>query len=121
MGGRHRVPPGQGACGREGIGRAEIVRSGLIPLSKETDLSRDCCDRSSHADPESGAAPVHESTSRLIGMTRRLANLHSFAVTGPGSAGRPVKVMLGGMTGWADEGFGYAVGTEPGSPLGTSG
>jgi rhodanese-related sulfurtransferase len=24
--------------------------------------------------------------------------------------GRPVKLMLGGMTGWADEGFGFAVG-----------
>jgi rhodanese-related sulfurtransferase len=26
------------------------------------------------------------------------------------SLGRPVKVMLGGMTGWADEGFGVATG-----------
>ena len=29
--------------------------------------------------------------------------------------GRPVKLMLGGMTGWADEGFAFAQGTEPGS------
>ena len=29
--------------------------------------------------------------------------------------GRPVKLMLGGMTGWADEGFAFAQGPEPGS------
>ena len=29
--------------------------------------------------------------------------------------GRPVKVMLGGMTGWADEGFASASGEAPGS------
>jgi rhodanese-related sulfurtransferase len=29
--------------------------------------------------------------------------------------GRPVKIMLGGMTGWADEGFAFAHGIEPGS------
>ena len=28
--------------------------------------------------------------------------------------GRPVKVMIGGMTGWADEGFAFAHGAEPG-------
>ncbi len=28
--------------------------------------------------------------------------------------GRPVKLMIGGLTGWADEGFGFAQGTEPG-------
>ncbi len=28
--------------------------------------------------------------------------------------GRRVKIMLGGLTGWADEGFPLAVGTEPG-------
>lgn len=28
---------------------------------------------------------------------------------------RPVKLMLGGMTGWADEGFAFAHGFEPGS------
>lgn len=28
--------------------------------------------------------------------------------------GRPVKIMLGGMTGWADEGFAFAHGAEPG-------
>lgn len=28
--------------------------------------------------------------------------------------GRPVKEMLGGMTGWADEGFSYFAGSEPG-------
>jgi rhodanese-related sulfurtransferase len=27
--------------------------------------------------------------------------------------GRPVKLMLGGMTGWADEGFPFAQGSEP--------
>ena len=27
--------------------------------------------------------------------------------------GRPVKLMIGGMTGWADEGFAAATGTEP--------
>jgi rhodanese-related sulfurtransferase len=31
-----------------------------------------------------------------------------------GKLGRKVKVMIGGMTGWADEGFSYAHGTEPG-------
>jgi rhodanese-related sulfurtransferase len=31
--------------------------------------------------------------------------------------GRPVKLMLGGMTGWADEGFSFAQGSEPGSPM----
>lgn len=31
--------------------------------------------------------------------------------------GRLVKLMIGGMTGWADEGFAYAVGEEPGSVL----
>ena len=29
--------------------------------------------------------------------------------------GRPVKIMIGGMTGWADEGFAYARGREPGA------
>lgn len=29
--------------------------------------------------------------------------------------GRPVKLMLGGMTGWADEGFPFAEGAEPGT------
>lgn len=29
--------------------------------------------------------------------------------------GRAVKLMLGGMTGWADEGFSYAMGGAPGS------
>lgn len=29
--------------------------------------------------------------------------------------GRKVKVMIGGMTGWADEGFDFAHGSEPGS------
>jgi rhodanese-related sulfurtransferase len=29
--------------------------------------------------------------------------------------GRPVKLMIGGMTGWADEGFAFASGSEPGS------
>lgn len=29
--------------------------------------------------------------------------------------GRPVKLMLGGMTGWADEGFPFAHGAEPGT------
>lgn len=28
---------------------------------------------------------------------------------------RPVKLMLGGMTGWADEGFAFAQGREPGT------
>ena len=27
---------------------------------------------------------------------------------------RPVKLMLGGMTGWADEGFAFAAGDAPG-------
>lgn len=31
-----------------------------------------------------------------------------------GRLGRRVKVMIGGMTGWADEGFAYAHGAEPG-------
>lgn len=31
--------------------------------------------------------------------------------------GRPVKLMLGGMTGWADEGFPYATGEALGSVL----
>ncbi|MCG7363521.1 rhodanese-like domain-containing protein [Roseomonas sp. ACRSG] len=31
--------------------------------------------------------------------------------------GRPVKLMIGGMTGWADEGFAYAAGEQPGSVL----
>ena len=31
--------------------------------------------------------------------------------------GRPVKLMLGGMAGWADEGFAYATGNAPGSAL----
>ena len=31
--------------------------------------------------------------------------------------GRPVKLMLGGMTGWADEGFPYATGEAPGSAM----
>jgi rhodanese-related sulfurtransferase len=29
--------------------------------------------------------------------------------------GRPVKEMIGGVTGWADEGFAFAVGAEPGN------
>ena len=29
--------------------------------------------------------------------------------------GRPVKIMIGGITGWADEGFSFASGTEPGT------
>ena len=31
--------------------------------------------------------------------------------------GRPVKLMLGGMTGWADEGFAFASGEAPGSVM----
>lgn len=31
-----------------------------------------------------------------------------------GKLGRRVKVMIGGMTGWADEGFAYARGVDPG-------
>ena len=34
--------------------------------------------------------------------------------------GRSVKLMIGGMTGWADEDFAYATGEEPGSVLDTS-
>ena len=34
--------------------------------------------------------------------------------------GRPVKLMIGGMTGWADEGFATAGGTAPGSLAGDS-
>lgn len=30
--------------------------------------------------------------------------------------GRPVKEMIGGVTGWADEGFAFATGEDPGSP-----
>ncbi|MDP4023104.1 rhodanese-like domain-containing protein [Methylobacterium sp. NEAU 140] len=30
--------------------------------------------------------------------------------------GRPVKLMIGGVTGWADEGFGFVTGPEPGEP-----
>lgn len=29
--------------------------------------------------------------------------------------GRPVKLMIGGMTGWADEGFPFVQGADPGS------
>jgi rhodanese-related sulfurtransferase len=29
--------------------------------------------------------------------------------------GRPVKIMIGGLTGWADEDLPFAIGTEPGS------
>lgn len=29
--------------------------------------------------------------------------------------GRPVKIMIGGIAGWADEGFAFASGAEPGS------
>jgi rhodanese-related sulfurtransferase len=32
--------------------------------------------------------------------------------------GRKVKVMIGGMTGWADEGYAYARGAEQGSVAG---
>lgn len=32
-----------------------------------------------------------------------------------GRLGRKVKVMIGGMTGWADEGFTFAEGPEPGA------
>lgn len=31
--------------------------------------------------------------------------------------GRPVKIMIGGITGWEDEGHGFATGSEPGSLL----
>jgi rhodanese-related sulfurtransferase len=33
--------------------------------------------------------------------------------------GRPVKLMLGGMTGWADEDFAFASGEAPGSVMDT--
>lgn len=32
-----------------------------------------------------------------------------------GKLGRKVKVMIGGMTGWSDEGLGFASGAQPGS------
>lgn len=35
----------------------------------------------------------------------------------PAGLGRPVKLMLGGMTGWADEGLACASGEAPGSVL----
>lgn len=31
--------------------------------------------------------------------------------------GRPVKIMIGGIMGWEDEGHGFATGSEPGSLL----
>lgn len=34
--------------------------------------------------------------------------------------GRKVKVMIGGMTGWADEGYSFARGAEPGTVVGAS-
>lgn len=34
-----------------------------------------------------------------------------------GEIGRKVKVMIGGMTGWADEGYEFSHGSEPGSLL----
>ena len=34
--------------------------------------------------------------------------------------GRPVKLMPGGMTGWADEGFAFAHGAEPGAVVQSS-
>jgi len=34
--------------------------------------------------------------------------------------GRPVKLMLGGVTGWADEGFAFAHGAEPGAVVRSS-
>jgi len=34
-----------------------------------------------------------------------------------GKLGRKVKVMIGGMTGWSDEGFRFANGIQPGSLL----
>ena len=34
-----------------------------------------------------------------------------------GKLGRKVKVMIGGMTGWSDEGFASADGAQPGSVL----
>jgi len=34
-----------------------------------------------------------------------------------GRLGRKVKVMIGGMTGWADEGYSFAEGSEPGSVI----
>ncbi len=35
--------------------------------------------------------------------------------------GRPVKEMIGGITGWADEGFAFARGPEPGSVMDVEG
>ncbi|MEK8030239.1 rhodanese-like domain-containing protein [Ideonella sp. DXS29W] len=35
--------------------------------------------------------------------------------------GRPVKLMIGGITGWLDEGFTLATGNEPGSVLAGAG
>ena len=35
--------------------------------------------------------------------------------------GRPAKLMLGGMTGWADEGFAFASGERPGSSANSGG
>ena len=35
--------------------------------------------------------------------------------------GRPVKEMIGGVTGWADEGFDFATGGEPGGRSGDRG
>lgn len=32
--------------------------------------------------------------------------------------GRPVKIMIGGLTGWEDEGLPFAIGKEPGSITG---
>lgn len=42
------------------------------------------------------------------------ADRAAFRLTG---LGRSVKLMLGGMTGWADEGFTFALGDAPGSSL----
>ena len=38
-----------------------------------------------------------------------------------GKLGRRVKVMIGGMTGWSDEGFRFASGAQPGSVLEAAG
>jgi len=38
-----------------------------------------------------------------------------------GKLGRKVKVMIGGMTGWSDEGFRFASGVQPGSVVEAAG
>ena len=64
---------------------------------------------------ELGPSPLPQLSGFPLEELGRVYHTNVFAPLRLAQLGRPVKLMLGGITGWADEGFAFAKGAEPGS------